>query len=371
MHFSATSIVSCVEHVYHENVEPTAGDATPEQGAASTAADKIGEACDLLTAAFEDTRVDSTTLSKAELLAQIATTQHVLNAAWAVQSARLAQAGAIEDVSVPDSTAPDGVREREVQHAIGAHQAEFIGCEIGPLLGWTTGHADDRVHEATDVITRTPRLFARVGTGELEPAKLTTIHRALGRVLREVTDDGTVASRDLARSVEAALLGDPEIADTAAEAAAVEQGNVDLLARQSAAQVRHRTARVLASLDPAAADEAAGKRRRERVGVFAHPDDEPGLSHVHAILPSAVAAKVMAAVDRLARELHTDTTTGKTLAECRADATHPPTHDRPTSPGRDLLSEHSRARRTHRAEHRNRHRQLQRMSATRSCPASE
>lgn len=69
-----------------------------------------------------------------------------------------------------------------------------------------------------------------------------------------------------------------------------------------------------------AAEQAAAKRRRDRVGVFAHPDDEPGLSHLHALLPSDVAAEVMAAIDKYARNLHPDTGTGKTLAECRADA---------------------------------------------------
>lgn len=54
--------------------------------------------------------------------------------------------------------------------------------------------------------------------------------------------------------------------------------------------------------------------------MFAHPDDEPGLTHLHAILPSAVAAQVMAAIDKHAKDLHADTQTNKTLPECRADA---------------------------------------------------
>lgn len=142
--------------------------------------------------------------------------------------------GAIEDTFIPDSRDPRGFRDPQVRHAIGSFQAEFIGSELGPMLGWTTGHANDRVHEATDVITRTPRLFNRVGTGEIEPAKLAAIHRALGRVSR-VTEDGLSATRDLAAQVEAALLGDPEGSTT------LEQGNTDLLARSSAPLIACRT----------------------------------------------------------------------------------------------------------------------------------
>lgn len=105
-----------------------------------------------------------------------------------------------------------------------------------------------------------------------------------------------------------------------ADAAAVEQSNVDLIARQTTGQVQHRTERILRALDPVSAKKAADRRRRGRVGVFAHPDDEPGLTHFHAILDSPTAAKLMAAIDQLARDLHADITTSKTLAECRADA---------------------------------------------------
>ncbi|WP_446665817.1 hypothetical protein [Flexivirga sp. B27] len=292
----------------------------PTPGAGSTAADKISAAFTLLTAAFQDSRTDADSLAKDDLVDQVVVAQQVLNTVWALQSARLAQAGAIEERFAPDSRDPRGHRETQVRHPIGSFHAEFIGSDVGPRLGWTTGQAEARVHEATDAITRTPRLFQRIGSGELEPAKLTTIHRALGRVERGVTDDGTTATLDLAREVETAMLGDPNDADSAAEAAVVEEQGTRLLAGQSTPQVRYRTARIIASIDPAAADEAAKRRRRQRVGVYTHPDGEPGLSQLHAILPSAAAARVMAAVDRHARDLHADTTTDKTLAECRADA---------------------------------------------------
>lgn len=297
----------------------TPTDQTPA-GEGLAAAGKIRAAFELLVSAFEDTRLDAITPGKDELLEQIAAAQYVLNVAWGVQAARLAQVAAIEPVRFPDHTSPSGFRERAVAHPIGTHQDEFIGCEIGPLMGWTSGQAVGRVSEAADMITRTPRLFARVGTGELEPAKLAAIHRAIGRTIKELGDDGHPVTIDVARTVETALLGDVHRDDDSAQAAAVVQENVQLIARQSNRQLRHRTERILRTVDQVAADKAATKRRRDRVGVFTHPDDEPGLTHLHAILDSAIAAQLMSALDQLARDVHADTSTDKTLAECRADA---------------------------------------------------
>lgn len=289
---------------------------TPQEGASPSAGEKLEGALDLLRSAFQDSRIDSITLTKQELLEQAVAAQRALNTLWALQATRLAQAAAIEEVVQPDPASPEGCRTHEVRHAIGAHQDEFIGSEVSAQLGWTSGQANARVAEATDAITRTPRLFLRVGTGEFEPAKLAGIHRALDRVERELDDDGNPVTRDLARAVEDALLGDPDDED----AAGTEQVNVDLLARSSTEQARRRTARILAGLDPVADRKARNRRRRDRIGVFAHPDDEPGLTHLHAILPSEVAAKIMAAINQLAKDLHTDTRTTKTLSECRADA---------------------------------------------------
>ena len=291
----------------------------------STAADKITAASALLTSAFDDTRQDTVTLTKEQLLEQVVAVQRALNTAWALQCARLAQAAAIEEHHTPDHTSPDGWRTTEIRHAIGTHQDEFIGSEIGPMLGWTPRHAIDRVAEATDVITRTPRLFRHVAAGDLQPAKLTTIHRALGRI-STTNDDGDPVTIDHARQVETALLGDdPDDPATSAtltheEATAAEGANLDLLTRQSSRQLQLRTDKILAAIDHTTATAAADRRRRDRIGVFTRPDDEPGLTHLHATLHSQAAAKIMAAVNDLARHLHTDTTTSKTLAECRADA---------------------------------------------------
>ncbi|WP_148043195.1 hypothetical protein [Flexivirga caeni] len=152
-------------------MEDTPADRTPGEGAPGSAGARIQAAFALLTSAFQDARTDSAGLSKTELLDQAVTAQRVLDAAWAVQSARLAQAAAIEDVVTPDATSPEGVRVREIHHRIGAYQEEFIGCEVGPLLGWTSRQALDRVSEASEAIRRTPRLFTRgrvrgVGAGQ-------------------------------------------------------------------------------------------------------------------------------------------------------------------------------------------------------------
>ncbi|WP_148043196.1 HNH endonuclease signature motif containing protein [Flexivirga caeni] len=139
--------------------------------------------------------------------------------------------------------------------------------------------------------------------------------------MQDTAADGSRRVHDPAAAVENALLGDPDEHDgDATQFAAVEQANLELLAKQSATLAGRRVHRILTRIDPVAADRATTRRRRERIAVFVHPDDEPGLSHLHAILPTATAAQLMAAVDEHARQLHADTTTDKTLAECRADA---------------------------------------------------
>src|SRR5579875_2580091 len=116
------------ELVYYVVMEQAPADRSPGEDALQSAGDKLTAAFTLLAAAFEDTRIDSITLTKADLLEQAAAAQRVLNVAWAVQSARLAQAAAIEEIPVTDPTSPDGHRIRVVRHAFGAHQDEFIGC---------------------------------------------------------------------------------------------------------------------------------------------------------------------------------------------------------------------------------------------------
>ena len=54
--------------------------------------------------------------------------------------------------------------------------------------------------------------------------------------------------------------------------------------------------------------------------MFLQPGAEAGLTEWTAVLPTEQAMSAYAAVDALARELHRDTTTDKTLGQCRADA---------------------------------------------------
>ncbi|MFC6715617.1 HNH endonuclease signature motif containing protein [Branchiibius cervicis] len=88
----------------------------------------------------------------------------------------------------------------------------------------------------------------------------------------------------------------------------------------TATKVRAMARRVRVRLDPVGADQASTARRRSAVGVWVSPHHEPGLSQLTALLPTLEAAKLMAAVDELARELHQVTTTDKTLPQCRVDA---------------------------------------------------
>ncbi|RNI23248.1 hypothetical protein [Flexivirga caeni] len=81
-----------------------------------------------------------------------------------------------------------------------------------------------------------------------------------------------------------------------------------------------RARRLLAQVAPAEAEESAATRRAHALGVQVYPHDEPGLSVLRAVLPTYDAMRVLAGVNELAGHLHQDTTTSKSLDECRVDA---------------------------------------------------
>lgn len=85
-------------------------------------------------------------------------------------------------------------------------------------------------------------------------------------------------------------------------------------------QLRRRIPKLLAELEPTSVEPAAKRRRRNHIGVFTRPHHEPGLAEMVAILPTEDIAAAQRAFEEHARQLHADNTTGKTLAECRADA---------------------------------------------------
>ncbi|PWJ24338.1 uncharacterized protein DUF222 [Branchiibius hedensis] len=261
-------------------------------GADASVAELLGAAAGLLQAAYARVAGDYAGLSEEDLMGDIVAAQHVQNSAWAIQSHRLTQAAAIEhrDDPNPIEGAYPLLIHRVIRHDPGSFVDEWFALETGTRLGWSDRHSNTRLGEALDTLERCPRLVDRVGSGTLDPGKAC----AVAQVTTEAPDH-------VARQIEDRILADdPET--------------------MTAVRLRAKARRLRARLDPAGADRAAQARRRSQVGVWVSPHHEPGLSQLTAVLPTLEAAKLMAAVDELARELHQVTTTGKTLPQCRVDA---------------------------------------------------
>ncbi|WP_170119829.1 HNH endonuclease signature motif containing protein [Branchiibius hedensis] len=261
-------------------------------GPDASVAELLRAAAGLLQAAYARVSGDYAGLSEEDLMGDIVAAQHVQNSAWAIQSHRLTQAAAIEhrDDPNPIQGAYPLLIHRVIRHDPGSFVDEWFALETGTRLGWSDRHSNTRLGEALDTVQRCPRLVDRVGSGTLDPGKACAIAQV-----------STEAPAHVARQIEDTILADdPE--------------------GMTAVRLRAKARRLRARLDPVGADRAAQARRRSQVGVWVSPHHEPGLSQLTAVLPTLEAAKVMAAVDDLARELHQVTTTNKTLPECRVDA---------------------------------------------------
>ena len=246
----------------------------------------------LLQAAYARVSGDHPGLSEEDLMGDIVVAQQVQNTAWAIQSHRLVAAAAIEhrDDPNPVQGAYPMLIHRVIRHDPRSYVDEWFPVEAGTRLGWSDRQTDTRLGEALDTLQWCPRLLDRVGAGTLDPGKACAV--------AQVTTD---APEHVAKQIEDKVLaGDPE--------------------GTTATKLRAKARRLRVRLDPVGADAAAQARRRSAVGVWVSPHHEPGLSQLTAVLPTLDAAKLMASVDELARDLHQVTTTDKTLPECRIDA---------------------------------------------------
>lgn len=257
---------------------------TADELARASSSDLLDAALKLTSLAFESARTDADPLTKDELLEQVAATQRVANSVLSAQAVRIAQAAGHEEVFDPEIA-----DTRTTRHHLGFAD-EWIDTEIAPLLGLGPRQVSTRIEHALDAVTQAPRLLTEAGTGTVDPAKIGV-----------VTDMLAGTTRKAKRAVERALLG---------------QG----IAGLTTTQLRRRIPKLLAKLEPTSVEPAAKRRRRNQIGVFTRPHHEPGLAEMVAILPTEDIVAAQRAIDEHARQLHADDTTGKTLAECRADA---------------------------------------------------
>ncbi|TWP36558.1 HNH endonuclease signature motif containing protein [Leekyejoonella antrihumi] len=252
---------------------------------------------------FSHAKTDRSHHDKAGLLDQIQAAQALINTASAIQHVRVAQYAATTETltlhlgATPDTTpdtgpnadGPDGAGPRECAHELG-HVGEFADVDLAPVMCWGPMQATRRIEEAVDAVTKTPRLLDEMGAGRLDTTRVAQVTWELAEA-----PDVTCAQ------VEDLLLG---------------RGLCSWTSRQA----RNRARTLVRRCDPPAAKTARTKRTKEEIGVFTRPGPENGLTEWTAILPTKDALPAFQAVDDLARQLHQDSTTGKTLGECRADA---------------------------------------------------
>ncbi|WP_186526255.1 HNH endonuclease signature motif containing protein [Leekyejoonella antrihumi] len=247
---------------------------------------------------FSHAKTDRSHHDKAGLLDQIQAAQALINTASAIQHVRVAQYAATTETLAlhlggdlgPDADADsDGAGPREHAHDLG-HVCEFTDVDLAPVMCWGPMQATRRIEEAVDAVTKTPRLLDEMGAGRLDATRVA-----------QVTWELAEAPDDTCAQVEDLLL---------------DRGLTGWTSRQA----RNRARTLVRRCDPPAAKAARAKRTKEEIGVFTRPGPENGLSEWTAILRSGQALPAFQAVDELARQLHQDSITGKTLGECRADA---------------------------------------------------
>ena len=269
---------------------------TGEDIAGAPVEELLATARALVSEAVDKVRAGTSGTSREELVEQVVACQQLQSSTWAAQSVRLAQVAAIEEVAEP------GQAPREVRHAIGSYADEWRPQELGARLGWSDRQTTNRLSEAVSAIRTVPRMFERTVDGSLDPRKLNIVADSLCGVRPKV-----------ARKVEGRLLA-------AIDDAQASNDEEDQPISMTSTKLVRRTRRLLADLAPADAERAAKRSRANAKSVRAYPHHEPGLTAVHAILPTEDAMRIMSGINELARQLHKDTTTGKSLDECRVDA---------------------------------------------------
>ncbi|TWE10071.1 HNH endonuclease signature motif containing protein [Rudaeicoccus suwonensis] len=243
----------------------------------------------LMVRAFEVICADAPGLTRDELLAQVEAVQRVANSVDGARVVRMAQVASIEDVTDLSGETEGPPVTSWVRHQLGWTN-EWVSSEIGALLAWGPRQADTRLDQALDAVTLTPRLLREVGAGRLAAEKMHKVTAGLGS-----------APTDVAAAVESALL---------------DQGIGGL----TTTQIARRVPRILADLDPTAAQTSGTKTREREVGVSCRASHVPGLSEIKVVLDSAQAARIMSAVEQLARQLHQDAVEVISLPQCRVDA---------------------------------------------------
>ncbi|CAN5564300.1 hypothetical protein BH23ACT6_BH23ACT6_11400 [soil metagenome] len=241
---------------------------------------RLEQAVAALTEMVEQVQRSTLGLRSGELLADVAQLQRVISAASAVQTVRLAQFAARDEVQDADGVFV------EVDRGLG-HVAEFRSDDAAPVLALPPTMAERRVYTAARLASVLPTTLRAVADGVLDPFRA-----------QIVAEEVSCGSSETCRAVEDAIYPVPgEITPGA---------------------LRRRVRRAMAKVDPDAVKKDA-TRSRHQLFVQVRGSDVPGVSEWFARLSAEDSVLCWAAINEAAHQAKAEDPT-RSIDQCRAEA---------------------------------------------------
>ncbi len=247
---------------------------------ATTWCEQLDTTVDVLRGFVDEVQGSTLGMTTGDLLADVSSLQRVISAATAVQTVRLAQ-----------FAARDEIRDRhgafvEVDLGVG-NVGEFRADEAAPVLAMSPGMAQRRVSTAARLASVLPRTLRALADSALDPFRA-----------QIVAEETLLASRETCAAVEDQLFPLP--------------------AEITPGALRRRVRRLLAAVDPEAVKEQAAKARNQ-LFVQVRASDIPGVSEWFAQLSSEDSVLCWAAIDEAGHQAKAEDPT-RSIDQCRAEA---------------------------------------------------
>ncbi|CAN5355508.1 hypothetical protein BH23ACT6_BH23ACT6_01000 [soil metagenome] len=241
---------------------------------------RLERTVEVLTGLVDEAQRSTVGVCSGELLADVAQLQRVISVASAVQTVRLAQFAARDEVQ-----GGDGVFA-EVDAGLG-HVAEFRADDAAPVLALPPVMAQRRVHTAARLASVLPMTLRAVADGVLDPFRA-----------QIVAEETLLASPETCRLVEERVFPVP--------------------AEVTPGVLRRRVRRALAVVDPDAV-KAEAARSRQQLFVQVRACDVPGVSEWFARLSAEDSVLCWAVIDEAAHQAKAEDPT-RAIDQCRAEA---------------------------------------------------
>ncbi|MGB5936461.1 MAG: DUF222 domain-containing protein, partial [Ornithinimicrobium sp.] len=241
---------------------------------------QLGQTVGVLTELVDLAQGSTVGVRTGDLLADVGQLQRVISAASAVQTLRLAQFAARDEVRDEHGAFA------ELDRGLG-HVADFRSDDAAPVLALPPSMAERRVHTAARLASVLPATLRAVATGMMDP------YRA-----QIVAEETVCASQETCALVEDRVYPAP--------------------AEITPGALRRRVRRALAEVDPEAVKTDAA-RSRKQLFVQVRASDVPGVSEWFARLSAEDSVLCWAAIDEAAHQAKAEDPT-RSINQCRAEA---------------------------------------------------